>query len=118
MEVAGETITFTNDINNDGIDVEFTIKDNTKRGYLFAPDPVRAKKLTEKNHCPNSSQKWSDFEATSVNGDTLVVRNKNDYLQYFGFALFVTMTGLSKPIPYDPIGNNQNGGFPLLGPEI
>lgn len=111
--VQGEMITFTNDANDDGVDVTFVIQDNTGRGYKFPADlskTLAVKKITDKKHCPKPDDKWPDFSPAARTDSTLTVRNANSYLQYFGFALFVTVDPKNGPyVPYDPIGNNQNG---------
>jgi hypothetical protein len=114
--VNGEIVTFTNDQNNDGIDVEFQITDNTKRGYVFPStlaNALAAKKINDKSHCPRPADKWPEFTATSRKAkNSLIVSNANSYLQYFAFGLYVTLDELNGPFyPCDPIGNNQNGSF-------
>jgi len=63
--------------------------------------------------CPGAQCKWSQFEAQAVtgNGQRLIVRNRNEYTQRFGFVLNVTKNanGVGALQAIDPIGNNQNG---------
>jgi hypothetical protein len=118
--VDGEVLTFKNDKQNDGIDVEFTIQNTGEVVYSFASmaDAVRATngKLKHGSHCPASTDKWPGFCATAGgNGATLTIFNPNQHYEYFGFALFVTYPGnKGQLVAYDPVGNNQNGGIPFL----
>ena len=120
--VNGDEVYFKNDKHNDGIDVEFSIKDSIGRGYVFpnnSADPkdptclgqaLAAKLITGPNHCPQPGETWPGFVAKEVTDKTLTVFDTNGHLQYFGFALFIVNPEDQGLIPYDPIGNNQNGG--------
>ena len=111
--VSGEVITFA----NGDWTVNFHIDDRTGRGYVFPnslDDALWVEKITGKNHCPKKANKWSEFTAERVFDEnrSLEVTNLNSYLQYFGFVLNVTLDPQNGPlVPYDPIGNNQNGSM-------
>lgn len=108
-------------VHEDGFEVSFEIDDRTKKGYgFFVDDPedpgphnaVSAKVVDGNGHCPPQGSKWATFTPTDVNKkrQTLVVTNKNDQLQYFGFALHFSLDGeTSATLNCDPIGDNKNG---------
>ena len=104
--------------NKDGADIRFTtnlvhVLWVNKVGNATAPCP------DEPSHLPG------EFFAFDVNDDQdeLRVINTNMKPKHFlAFRLnFVPAGELDVPvadyIAYDPIGNNQNGGFPLIVPE-
>jgi hypothetical protein len=62
--------------------------------------------------CPAGPCNWDQFKTVGLinQGKTLVVRNKNDPPpQQFGFTLRFRVDGCNDAVPFDPIGNNQNG---------
>jgi hypothetical protein len=65
------------------------------------------------NECPVAQCSWSQFEPQTVTGNnqTLIVRNRNEFTQKFGFILNLEqIPGAGPPFwSVDPIGNNQNG---------
>lgn len=63
------------------------------------------------DECPDEACVWSQFEAQAVSGDgkRLIVRNRNEYTQRFGFVLRVSPLVGGNLQLIDPIGNNQNG---------
>lgn len=108
-----------------GFRINFTIEDQTGKGYVFFQDPrnpslddAMAAKIVNKNGtCPRAGQTWDGFAPISLSQDkkTLTVDNPNDYKQYFGFGFFFARPGVNKAeLVYDPAGNNQNGEPPQL----
>lgn len=100
-----------------GFIVIFNIVDVIGAGFRFADDPDQAlwvrPIVVPGDGCPGAQCSWSQFEPQSVTGggDRLVVRNRNEYTQRFGFVLRVTTdpAGAQNFQVIDPIGNNQNG---------
>ncbi len=86
-------------------------------GFRFAEDPNQAlwakPIVAPGDNCPNGQSSWTQFEPQSVtgNGRRLIVRNRNEFTQRFGFVLNVTTdpAGVANLQAIDPIGNNQNG---------
>ena len=117
-------LTFKND-GNDGFRVFFNIDDPQNTGYRF-PDDRREAMWVEKMEpgdppaCPTDYSYWNQFEAKQVlnNNRTLRVRNLNRQNSKFGFTLRVTKTPTANGpcIPYDPIGDNQNGNWSIVKP--
>jgi hypothetical protein len=108
-------------INNPGFLVCFNIVEHGPlKGCQFLPDPDDAMWVQPSSFqnapCPSSPAYWSQFRALDVvstgandKNKTLVVYNKNDYPQYFGFTLRFEVEGCDKVFEFDPIGNDQNG---------
>ncbi|HET6536242.1 MAG TPA: hypothetical protein VFG41_08670 [Sphingomicrobium sp.] len=102
-----------------GFEVTFDFVDNTGKGYGFffedrsRPDPddaIWVKKIDSTDICPPDGSKWGGFKPQSVTRDKLIVDNKNDRLQYFGFALLLSLEDeTSWSLKLDPVGNNMNG---------
>lgn len=117
-------LTFKND-GNDGFRVFFRIKDPHNTGYRF-PDDLREALWVQPmepgdlDACPDDYCFWDQFEAKQVLDDnrTLRVRNRNRKSQKFGFTLRVTKKPAQNGpcIPYDPIGDNQNGNWNTVSP--
>lgn len=102
-------------------EVTFTLVQDEGMNLQFATPPDRAMWVNrgtadEIPSCPTSQPKKNNavFHATSSQGDTLIVTNKNPQKCYYRFSLnFVDPTGRDPDYLYrfDPIGNNQNGGI-------
>lgn len=126
----GKELTFNNEEKYDGFDITFEIDDHTGKGFKFMDDakkpdgdpdpncvPMWVKTVEDfGDSCPNR-EFWDQFETVSVTGDNkkLLVRNKNDCVQKFKFALMFSRTPQKGPceIMYDPDGTNQNGQKPF-----
>lgn len=91
----------------EGFKVHFTLDDPT---YSFGSDKKQALWSTDQSVCPNSECWWEGFKALKIDdgGQTLVVHNKNDSSQDFGYCLRVTNDGGKSYQRLDPIGSNQN----------
>ena len=118
----GNELTFKNPKKGDWFDVDFNIVDQHDTGYLFPDDPQKAMYVIPVNSitdpCPEDWGKpeyWGQFSAKKVTKGhrTLEVTNLNETVQLYKFCLWFTQDPKSNGacIPYDPIGNNQNGGF-------
>ena len=103
---------------NPGFIVIFNIVDETPAPvFRFAADLDQAlwvrPFIGAGEDCPAAQCQWGQFDAQTVtgNGQTLIVRNRNEFTQKFGFVLQVTKdpAGLANLQQIDPIGNNQNG---------
>ena len=101
-----------------GFIVKFNIVDTTGAGFQFLPNPAQAlwvqPLFAPAQGCPNAQCSWEQFEAQAVtgNGQMLIVRNRNEFTQRFGYVLNVQAPGGAQPgvtQVIDPIGNNQNG---------
>lgn len=100
-----------------GYMITFTLSDQTNKGYQFKfddsdPDPKDAiwvKKVSGTDYCPGKKQLTGPFQPQSVDANSLVVKNPNGKLEYFGFALVVALADGSNPLVLDPVGNNMNG---------
>jgi len=115
-----DVIDFTND-KNPGFLVCFNIvEQGPTKGCQFLPDPDDAlwvqPSAFQNAPCPNSPAYWSQFRAVDVVSTgpndinkTLVVYNRNDYPQTFGFTLRFEVEGCDKVFEFDPIGNDHNG---------
>lgn len=115
-------LTFKND-GNDGFRVFFNIQDPQNTGYKFPDDRreamwVKAMEEGDPPACPDDYVYWDQFQAKQVmnNNMTLRVRNLNRKSQKFGFTLRFTKTPTANGpcIPYDPIGDNQNGNWNMV----
>lgn len=113
---AGGMLNFRNN-GHPGFIVMFNIVDVVGAGFRFAADPDDAlwvrPIVAPGDACPGQRSSWTQFEPQTVTGDgqRLIVRNRNEFTQKFGFALNVTLNQGGAP-PFqaiDPIGNNQNG---------
>lgn len=113
---SGGMLNFKNN-GHPGFIVMFNIVDVVGAGFRFAADPDDAlwvKPISSPGDaCPGQQCSWGQFEPQTVTGDgkRLIVRNRNEFTQKFGFALNVTLNQAGAP-PFqviDPIGNNQNG---------
>lgn len=115
-------LTFNNKHGGDyhnGFEVTFELVDRTGKGYGFffadpnKPDPndaIWVAKIVNSDPCPPEGSKWGGFKPRSVDRDVLVVDNKNDRLQYFGFALLLSLEDETDwSVKLDPVGNNMNG---------
>lgn len=114
-----DIVKFDND-KNPGFLVCFNIVEQGGSGCQFLPDPddamwVQPSALVNAP-CPTGPAYWSQFRAVDVASTdpnnpnkTLVVYNKNDFQQYFGFTLRFEIDGCDHVLEFDPIGNNQNG---------
>lgn len=93
----------------DGFIINFNLRDPRNTGYLFPNDLSEALYSATGSGCPNSKGQWPQFEAQEVtNGNsTLVVRNRNNGKQIFGYTLRVK-NGTAW-MDLDPGGDNQNG---------
>ena len=114
---SGGMLNFRNN-GHPGFIVIFNIVDVINAGFRFADDPADAlwvrPIIDPGDGCPGAQCTWGQFEAQAVTGGgkKLIVRNRNEYTQRFGFALNVTLNAAGGG-PFqviDPIGNNQNGG--------
>jgi hypothetical protein len=109
----GRTLTFKNN-GHPGFLVVFHIVDDTGRGFRFKRDPEDAlwvrPIIVPGDECPQGPCSWGQFEPQSVTGSRmmLIVRNRNEYTQKFGFTLRVIDADDNEE-DLDPIGNNQNG---------
>jgi len=101
-----------------GFIVKFNIVDTIGAGFQFLPNPAQAlwaqPLIAPADGCPNAQCSWEQFEAQTVTGNrlTLIVRNRNEFTQKFGYVLNVVAPGGALPgvvQAIDPIGNNQNG---------
>lgn len=119
-------LTFNND-GNDGFRVFFDIEDPDNTGYRFPDDRreamwVEAMEPGAPDACPMDYVYWDQFQAKQVmdNNRTLRVRNLNREAKKFGFTLRFTKTPANNGpcIPYDPIGDNQNGNWNMVTPGI
>lgn len=101
--------------------VEFTlVADTTKTGIRFPQNPENAMWVVNQARCPGPKDKceYDVMKPLAVIGeDTLLAVNFNQKKgQIFGFTLnFVEKTTADDTnpgnyIPWDPIGNNQDGG--------
>ena len=114
---SGGMLNFRNN-GHPGFIVMFNIVDVIGAGFRFADNPAHAlwvrPFIDPPDGCPGAQCSWSQFEPQTVTGkgDRLVVRNRNEYTQKFGFVLRVTTdpAGVQNFQVIDPIGNNQNGG--------
>jgi hypothetical protein len=105
---ANDDIIFKNH-RRDGFRVNFNLRDPRNTGYLFPNDLTEALYSATGTRCPTSKGQWPQFAAEGVtNGTrTLVVRNRNNARQAFGYTLRVTNgTGWQD---LDPGGVNDNG---------
>lgn len=129
--VGGEQIVFNkNDTPNmkkhDRYLVTFTLIDKTNLQLRYVQWPTNkpedgamwAKVVTDPSDpsCPAPNSHLQQFKATNVTNTVLTVKNKDDDIEYFKFALnFIPKNGDdSKPneyVQYDPIGDNRNGGL-------
>lgn len=107
-----------------GFAIDFTIQDDTGRGYGFFQNPrnpdlndAMAVKIVNANgHCPRPNAQWDGFVPTDLSQDrqTLTVENPNTHKQYFGFAFHFSLEGETRAsLTYDPGGDNRNGQPPL-----
>ena len=123
-----KTLNFRNN-GHPGFIVMFDIKNQAAVAYEFPANPADAlwvkpvvvpavpaaggAAAAPNDTCPDGPCVWSQFEAQAVAGDreTLVVRNRNEFTQKFGFVLRVTdpAGAAGNILNLDPIGNNQNG---------
>lgn len=99
-----------------GFIVIFNIVDVIGAGFKFEANLDDAlwvrPQIDPGDRCPGQRCSWTQFEAQAVTGDgqRLVVRNRNEFTQRFGFVLNVTPGAGGNPFQsIDPIGNNQNG---------
>lgn len=94
----------------DGFVIRFELKD-PYNVYSFGSDKDQALYSTSQPICPTSPGQWDQFYALCIedNGLTLVVHNKNETKQDFGYTLRVIKSGDKNYFPLDPIGTNQNG---------
>ena len=114
--VSGDELNFRNN-GHPGFIVTFKIV-NEVAGVEFRFLPVLADALWVRplvdpaDGCPGQQCSWTQFQAQAVSGDgqRLIVRNRNEFTQKFGFALKVTTNAAGAAVQtIDPIGNNQNG---------
>lgn len=113
---SNDRLTFDNN-GKPGFKLKFTIKDEGQTGYLFPDNPAKAMWVkpvsSDEDDCPETQMFWEEFVATEVTGNnrTLKVTNLNGYVQTFKFTLLFTKTPRQNGpcIPFDPIGQNQNG---------
>lgn len=118
-----ETLVFAKDDSMKKSDhhvVTFKLCQQEGLGLIFAPDPDVAmwvNRGTANNipSCPTVQPKRNNavFHATSSDGDTLTVLNKNPQKCFFKFSLnFVAPNGKDPEYlyRYDPVGDNRNGG--------
>ncbi len=93
----------------DGFIINYNLRDPRNTGYLFPNDLTEALYSATGGGCPTSKGQWPQFEAQEVtNGNrTLVVRNRNNGKQSFGYTLRVTDGTNWQDL--DPGGDNQNG---------
>lgn len=123
----GDTEDFVLTFNNNaggqysaGFDVTFEVEDRTDRGgygfFLRDPqnpdpnDPISVRIIGPTGHCPRRGQAWSGFTPVEASRGSLRISNPNDHLQYFGFALYFSREGQTKPsLIFDPIGDDRNG---------
>jgi hypothetical protein len=114
---------------HDHHEVHFKLVDKGNVGLVFCNDRdnvMWAKVVPEiDDDCPDSEQ-WLEgkFYAEKVHGEQkhLTVVNTNMKQEYVAFRLnFVPKGEFDVPpdeyVAYDPIGQNQNGGFPMIGPD-
>lgn len=102
--------------------IKFTlVNDETGRGLHFPSDRHEAMWVMKGNHCPNrdSDHDYSVIEPLIVidEGRTLLALNTNPKSQKWGFTLNFLPAGVTDPtqsIPWDPVGDNQNSGKPLV----
>lgn len=91
----------------DGFTVRYHLADDL---YTFGTDPKEALYSSKNPVCPVPKGHWDEFVPIAIeqNGRTLVVHNKNESIQEFGYMLRVIKKGGSYR-DLDPVGTNQNG---------
>lgn len=128
----GNALSFKNEVDGkkyNGYDITFDLDDRTGKGFKFMdakklpgggadPDcaPMWVKEVENfVEPCPHR-QFWDQFYTVSVSGNNtkLHVRNENDCVQKFKFALMFSRNPRQAPfeIMYDPDGTNGNGQKP------
>lgn len=93
---------------------EITFRLQNPQGYRFPANKDEALWVTDQPTCVNSTNKlshWCMFEAMSVDtpGHNLVVRNRNEVPQVFGFAPVIRNVSTGDEWVLDPVGTNENG---------
>lgn len=107
-----------------GFLIHFNLIDPAGLGWEFPATPARddpkdamwVKPIqSEDDPCPDSEVHWDGFKALSVEpynsrpNSKLIVENPNTDEQLFAFTLRLTNDGGKTFVPYDPIGEDQNG---------
>lgn len=94
----------------DGFEVRYRLADPDHL-YTFGKDPKAALYSSSEPVCPVPEGHWDQFMPIAIedNGLTLVVHNKNDCEQEFGYMLRIIKQGDAEYRNLDPIGTNQNG---------
>lgn len=95
---------------HDGFEVRYHL-DDPFHVYTFGTQLNEALYSSPQPVCPVPKGQWEQFVPIAIedNGLTLVVHNKNDTVQEFGYMLRVIKQGDTKYLDLDPIGTNQNG---------
>ena len=105
-----------------GFHVHYDLKEHPEYLFpepsLFPPNPPnqhlrQALFAQGQSGCPSTMSNWGQFDALDVKnaGRTLVVWNKNQTPQDFGYTLRVTKDRGATYLPLDPCGVNQNGSY-------
>jgi len=101
-----------------GFIVKFHLHDLTGEGWAFPrpSDVDEALRSSEGEGCPpQGCGQWEQFTPQRIenNRKTLVVRNLNETVTKFGYALRVTKDDGQTYRTLDPGGDNQNGNFAM-----
>ena len=121
LPMGADNVLFFKNCGHPGFYIHYDLQDPTN-GYLFPesslfpPNPpkqnLKAAIWCQQNPgCPAAPSQWGQFSGRDVTngGKTLVVHNKNQSPQDFGYTLRVTNDGGASYLPLDPGGTNQNG---------
>ncbi len=98
--------------------IEFDLDDKSGLSLRFAPNPMEAFWVKmDSTECPKAASYSNEVYAVGIDksGEKLTVRNEDSRCAMFAYALRFLKKGAdpndpANYIPFDPIGDNRNGG--------